>query len=149
MRNHIADIKAGTVTKTNVIGIRKALNADARRVNHPSMRSCTDPKISHKALGAIIDALATRKPIVTGELHESGLKLLRSKRYAKRLAPVADIIADLESFRLIGFDDHGSHGQRYAPIYRATGAGKYFDFWNIPWQSGGDGPEILEGPRSH
>lgn len=146
MINHLESIKAGTVTKSNVIGIRKAINAMERRAFGASVSS-TAPKLTSRDVAAIERALADVEPIVTGELHDSGLKLLRSPRYRKRLESVRDIIENLESFRLVAYDRIGRSGTHSVPVYRATGGGRSFLFRNIPWQSGGDGPEIVRGPR--
>ena len=146
MNKHLDDIKAGTVTKTNVIGIRKAINADERRARGYSVSS-TCAKLSSSDVAALERALADHEPRVTGELHDSGLKLLRSPRYRKRLESVADIIEHLDSFHLVAFDRIGQAGLYSVPVYRARGAGRSFLFRNIAWQSGGDGPEIVRAPR--
>lgn len=142
MENHLKAIESGAVTKTNVIGIRKAINAYARRSLGYAV-SCTAPRLSANDVTAMERALEKHAPRVVDELHDSGLKLLRSPRYRKRLVDVADVIANLKEFRLIGFYRFGSKELNSTPIYRACGAGRSFDFINIAWQSGGDGPEIL------
>lgn len=139
MNYHLAAIQSGEVTKTNVIGIRKALNANARRDRGLSVSS-TAPNMSDDDCDDIIQALGKHSPRVVGPLHDSGLKLLQSKRYAKRLEPVRDVIDGLESFRLVDFRWHKP--MECVPVYRACGAGRWFEFCNIPWQSGGDGPEL-------
>lgn len=143
--DHMAAIQSGQITKTNVIGLRKILNANARRVRGYSVSS-TCPKYTPAEVEALERALARRKPRVVGRLHETGLKLLQSKRYRKRLAPVAAIVAKLDSFRLVGFDmiDHDMHA---IPIYEARAGRKAFVFRNVPWQAGGNGPEIITEPR--
>jgi hypothetical protein len=86
-------------------------------------------------------ALERCQPKVVGELHDSGLKLLQSPRYRKRLEQVADIIANLDCFRLIGFSFHDNW--HVTPVYRAIAKdGRKFTFTNVPWQSGGNGPEV-------
>lgn len=140
--NHMADITSGTVTKTNVIGLRKILNADARR-QHGWGTSSTCPKYTHDEAVALERALSRCKPVVTGELHETGLALLRSPRYKKRLAGVKPIIDALDSFRLVRFDRIGRHDAYAVPVYEARAGSKSFVFRNIPWQSGGNGPELV------
>lgn len=142
MIDHLKDIRAGKVTKTNVIGIRKALNADARRAMGLSVSSVA-PKLRGRDLAAVERALTLHKPRVTGALHDSGLKLLRSPRYRKRLAGVRDVIDSLESFHLVGYDRIGDHGLNSVPLYMARGNGRSFVFRNVPWQSHGNGPEII------
>jgi len=146
MNKHLATIRGGTVTKSNVIGIRKAFNAFERHSCGYS-NSRTAPRMSAVEVTAVEQALAELEPRVIGELHDSGLKLLRSARYRKRLAPVADIVANLESFHLIAFDRIGAQGLHTVPVYRARGAGRSFLFRNIAWQSGGNGPELLREGR--
>lgn len=140
--DHLADIKAGKITKRNVIGLRKILHADLRRQERLSVSS-TCPKYTHEEVMELEDAVEKYKPVVTGELHESGLKVLRSPRYRKRLHAVADIIEQLESFRLVRFDPIGRHGLQVVPVYQACAGRRSFTFRNIPWQSGGDGPELV------
>lgn len=83
--------------------------------------------------------------------------MLRSPRYAKRLAPYADSIAVIDHFRLIDFEDISRRGDgtHNTPVYAVWceipskgdvldgGVYEAFRFQNIPWQSGGDGPEIV------
>ena len=140
---HMQAIKAGEVTKTNVIGIRMALNADARRESGWSV-SRTAPKMTGNEVWSLVEAIEDARPRVTGELHETGLAQLRSRRYRKQLASVADLVADIVEFRLVGFEMIGRNGEYATPRYRAIASnGKGFDFINIPWQSGGNGPELV------
>jgi hypothetical protein len=140
-QKHLSAITAGEVTKSNVIGIRKAMNHVARlRAGWSGNRS----NATALDVSRMVEALRMVEPrVVDGALCASGLKLLQSPRYAKRLAPVADIIAALDTFRLVRFDPIGD-GLHVIPIYRATATdGRSFLFRNIPWQSGGNGPEIV------
>jgi hypothetical protein len=141
---HLDAIKSGTVTKTNVIGLRKALNAVEReyqgwRTGH------TSPKVTGAETEAALEALQEHRPIVTGELHETGLEQLQNRRYRRQLEGVADIIPNVARFRLVDFEMFGRRGDYAVPVYRAeTEDGKPgFRFINIPWQSGGKGPEVL------
>lgn len=139
-KKHIADIKSGHVTKTNVIGIRKALNAlESHRPNR------TSPKAEWDEVSEALDLLSTIRPIVTGDLHESGLKQIQNRRYRRNLERVADIVPNVARFRLVGYEQIGRRGEYAVPIYRAeTEDGKAgFQFINIPWQSGGNGPELV------
>lgn len=143
---HLAAIQAGRVTKTNVIGLRKALNADARDRAGLSL-SRVAPKLLGRELWATVDALAEYHPTVTGELHDSGLKLLRSPRYRKRLADVAEIVnAEHSRFDLVRFDWIDS--LHSVPVYRLVTFAGSLEFRNVPWQSGGDGPEVLAVHRA-
>lgn len=141
-QKHLAAIHAGTITKTNMIGIRKALNhVDRLRNGYSGNRSSVTPAEAD----ALETALHACRPLVTGELHASGLALLRSPRYAKRLANYRDVIdaPDLR-FQLMRFDRVGEF-EKAVPVYRAATLKGSFEFFNIPWQSGGDGPEIVKG----
>lgn len=139
---HIEAIKAGEVTKTTVIGLRKAMNADIRRSSGWSTSS-KSPKVDPATLAAAIELVEATHPIVTGELHETGLKQLQSKRYAKKLANVGDIIARIKTFRFAGFEYIG-RGDQVTPLYYAEDdQHRGFFFINTPWQSGGQGPELL------
>lgn len=142
---HKTAILAGEVSKTNVIGLRKHLNAYERKANGWST-SQTAPEMTFEDCEWLFAALADAKPRVVGELHDTGKALLQGKRYRKQLASVADIVADLSHFTLVGFDAIGGRGDTYTPVYRAHDTqGRSFPFRNIPWQSGGNGPEILSG----
>ena len=89
---HMAAIQSGKVTGSNIIGLRKAFNADAQRPYH----GITSPKIGPAHIDAYYQAIITHKPNVTGDWLESGIDQLQSKRYAKRWnARQAAIIADI------------------------------------------------------
>lgn len=139
IERHTAAVNAGTVDKTNVIGIRKAVNA---------MESGNWPAAMVDAQFELERAIAERRPTVTGSLHDTGLKVLRNRRYAKRWNEFqASVIADVDHFELIRFD---RIGRRYSvPVYRVVSSdGRSFAFRNIPWQTayyGGfdDGPRVV------
>lgn len=138
---HTAAVNAGIITKTNVIGIRKAVNA---------MERSDWPAAMIDAQFELEQAIAERRPTVTGELHESGLKVLRNPRYAKRwYKGEAEIIANLDHFELIRFDRVGMRGRYSVPVYRAVATdGRSFAFRNIPWQTAyyaglDDGPRVV------
>lgn len=138
---HLAAIRAGTVTKTNVIGIRKALNARARHWRAKCEAAPTESQFAE--LFELFDGIKPESTYarVTGELHDSGLAILQSKRYRKALESVAEIVADIQYFTLRGFDEH--ENQTYHAVYRAHDSrGRSFPFKVTPWQAGGNGPEI-------
>lgn len=140
---HLAAIEAGEITRHNIIGIRKLLNGSARRAAGWSV-GMTTPLGTLEQADEILAAIAKHRPRVAGELHAGGLKVLRNPRHSKRLAPYADSIAALDHFRLVDFEELGSRGCYFSPIYRAeTDDGRWISFRNIPWQSGGNGPEII------
>lgn len=140
---HMDAVSHGEVTKTNVIGMRKAINARERRDAGCSVSS-TCPDVPHHAIDAALDMLGHGNVRVTGELHDSGLAQLQSKRYRKQLASVAEIVADIKEFRLMGFEMIGTRIAQATPIYRAIDSkGQGFNFINLPWQSGGNGPELI------
>ncbi len=143
---HKAAVTSGRVEKTNVIGIRKALNAMERARDNP-------PELTD-ALFGLIEAIGKHRPTVTGELHESGLKVLRNPRYAKLWndAQRAIINYPLAKFRLIRFDWIGPRGAQVVPVYLISGDERMgsFAFRNIPWQSAWslgeeDGPRVQPG----
>lgn len=141
-KKHLAAIERGMITKTNIIGLRKALNAMARKECGYSV-SRTAPVISFSEADQLVSAVHKHHPQVGGELHETGLKLLRDRRYAKRWTPEqAAIIVNLAGFRLVDFFEFDR--MHFTPVYRAiSDTGKKFDFYNIAWQSGGNGPQIV------
>ena len=142
---HLAAITSGTVTKPNVIGIRKLIKAADRRRRGLSL-SVTSPFFHDGDDKALLKALESNPPKVAGDLHDSGLKLLQSRRYRKRLLVVADIISTITEFRLVGFDWAGQI-ETQTPIYRAVSPLGSFTFLNVPWQNGGDGPQVIKVQR--
>lgn len=132
-KKHFDAINGGAVTKTNVIGIRKALNHVERlRAGWSGNRSNVTPEEAD----AIEYALRLHEPHVTGALHESGLKLLRSPRWRKRFNERQHgIISRLDHFKLVRFDRLG-RSCTTVPVYRAVDVtGQSFLFRNVPWQS--------------
>lgn len=144
-QKHLAAINAGTVNRTNIIGLRKLINAGERKAQGWSI-GVTASAIDMDSLDAIETAISERLPLVSGQLVQTGIALLTNKRYAKQLSYVGDKVHQVAQFRLAWFDRLGRHGCHSVPVYRAyDSAGCYlFTFRNIPWQSGGNGPEILE-----
>lgn len=133
---HLSAIRAGEITKTNVIGIRKALNA-ALRNNLGFSNGRTSPKVTQREAIALETALESVEPHAVGELHESGLKVLRNRRYKSRWNERQQGIIDrLHHFSLVRFDYIGDRGYQTTPVYRAVDAtGQSFLFRNIPWQT--------------
>lgn len=142
--DHLEALRAGKITRRNVIGLRKALNADARRMNGWGV-SQTAPKATPDQIETALEIITGKhSPIIIGELHESGVAQLQARRYRKQLEHVADIVADVARFRLVDFEMRGRYGDYAVPVYRAeTIDGRAFDFVNVPWQSGGRGPEVI------
>lgn len=139
---HLAAVTAGRVEKKNIIGIRKIINAMEigklrREPNEPELID---------AIFRLEEAIAERRPLVVGELHESGLKVLRNPRYAKRWTErQLQIIACADRFELLRFDRIGRW--QSVPVYRVVSHdGESFAFRNIPWQSAWTLGE-LDGPR--
>lgn len=147
LQDHKEAIASGEVTGTNVRGIRKAINLAERGLagwSVPSYAGAGWRTDVFELESFLEDRLLA--PIVRGDLHESGVKVLRNKRYAKRWTPNQQAIIDeLDHFKLIRFDRIGRRGEYSVPVFRAIGfSGLGFNFRNIPWQSGGDGPEAVE-----
>jgi hypothetical protein len=132
LEKHTDAIKRGVVTKSNVIGIRKLINAAERREQGYSVSRTAATVTETLELRRLI---AERQPVVEGELHESGVKVLRNPRYAKRWNERERAIIDrLHHFTLAGFDLIGR--DHAVPVYRAVSAlGPSFIFRNIPWQT--------------
>lgn len=133
LEKHRTAVMAGVVSKANVTGIKKLINAAERREQGYSTSS-TAPKATVTETLELRRLIAEREPAVAVDLHASGLKVLRNPRYAKRWNERGRAIIDrLSSFRLVGFDIVG-HGNA-VPVYRAISRlGPSFIFRNIPWQ---------------
>jgi hypothetical protein len=145
-KKHMAAISNGIVDRENIIGIRKGINACVRRAAGWSI-GCTAPKWTFEEWDNLEAAIAQHRPRVVGELHTSGLAILNSPRYAKRLQWQQSFIARIDHFRLCEFARIGAKGQNCVPVYEACDAADnvMFRFQVVPWQSGGDGPEIVRG----
>jgi hypothetical protein len=143
---HMAAIEAGEVTKSNVIGIKKAINAAERRAHGWSVGS-TAPRATVGETLALRRRLMEREPRVLGELHESGAKILRSPRWRRRFNEAQlGVIERLDHFALAGFDRLGPRGEYAVPVYRAKATtGQSFLFRNVPWQTA-DVLKIQSGP---
>lgn len=138
-QRHLDAIHAARIDKGNVIGIRKALqHVDRLRMGYRGNRSNVKPDEAD----ALETALEACRPLVTGELHDTGLKVLRNPKYAKRFNEEERCVIESAAakFQLLRFDRIGRYVQ---PVYRISDdRGRYFIFRNVPWQSGGNGPEI-------
>jgi len=154
MQKHLKAITSGTVTKTNMIGIRKAINHIERLNNRWSGNHIA---ATYDEVSAVEQALHDHRPRVIGELHDTGIKLLQSPRYRKRWQPWQKLAIDaIDHFRLARYDRIGQYGEYSVPVYEVwaktppkgdvVDGSSYqaFSFRNIPWQSGGNGPEIVE-----
>lgn len=144
----MAAIEAGAVTKTNVIGIRKAIN-HVERLRHGW--SGNRSNVTAEEADTIEAALKAREPRVAGELFLSGLDILESPRWRDRFTGnERDIIEDLDVIKLVRFDRFGRNGEYSVPVYRALGrSGDSFLYRNIPWQSAHyngeqSGPVVVE-----
>jgi hypothetical protein len=135
--NHRAAILSGQVTKTNIIGIRKLFNAAEMRYLRREA-----PLPNESELWDLNDLLVEHCPCVVGEWLESGKVQLRNPRYKRRWNErQAAVIADIAEIRLIGYEQRG--GNFFAQYRCVGGNGDSFDYMNVAWQSGGDGPEII------
>lgn len=141
---HLAAIHAARVDKGNMIGIRKILaHVDRLRHGYSGNRSNATPADAD----ALETALEACRPLVAGELHSTGLKLLRDPRYAKTFNEEEHCVIESPAakFQLVRFDRvHIPRGlNAIVPVYRVSDdRGRYFFFRNIAWQSGGRGPEV-------
>ena len=140
---HLAAIESGHVDRGTMIGIRKLVDASTRRAYGWSVGG-GQAVAPMDDVQAVLDAILKRQPVAIGELHTGGLAVLRNRRNRRNLEGVADIVPDVVSFRLVDYELRGYAGEYFAPIWRAeTGDGRRFDFLNVPWQSGGNGPEVF------
>lgn len=146
-QKHLAAIRSGRITRSNIIGLRKAFNA-FEQSRQGSSTGRTSPRITADEYSEAERAIEEFHPTVTGELHESGLKVLRNKRYAKRWSERQQRIIDRACrFDLIRFDWISS--RQCVPVYRVTSRDfEGFAFRNIPWQTAyysglEDGPRVV------
>lgn len=141
MQRHLDAIASGQVTASNIIGIRKAANHVARlRQGWSGYRSNATPA----EVTAAFQALAKGEPLVRGESHAAGVRVLNNRRYANRwTAQERRVIETLHGFRLAGFEclDDSHH----VPVFRALGETGSFLFRNVPWQSA-DALGVESGP---
>lgn len=133
LKKHLAAIQSGLVTKSNIIGIRKAINTDAR-LRHGYSTGVTSPKVDANDAIEIERAIGEFRPFVDDALKASGLRVLQDRRYRKRWnAAQAKVIENIKSFRLVNF--WGIDGAHIVPIYEAISHFGSFQFFVIPWQT--------------
>jgi len=146
LKKHLEAIKSGAITKTNIIGLRKAFNAFDRQVRGWST-GVTSPHVTADDIAEISQAIALNEPRVSRELDASGRKVLQDRRYRKHWTESqARIIATLDHFRFVGF--HEIDRAHYVPIYKAIASGGSFNFIVIPWQTAyvmglQSGPQVI------
>lgn len=142
---HMAAIEGNAIERVNIIGLRKAINAVNRSAKGYSV-SCTSPKVSFNELDILMSAIHKLRPQVVkgGELHNSGVKVLRNPRYRNRWTDrQKEIIETLVYFRLVDFVPYADRGRGAVPVFEVVSPLGSFEFVNVPWQSGGNGPEIM------
>lgn len=147
-QKHLAAITSGKITRSNIIGLRKGLNA-YDRVSRGYSTSRTNPGFAMEQVDELYSAIEKHHPTALGELHEGGLTVLRNPRYAKRWTPAQERIIDGACrFDLIRFDWIGPRGEHCVPVYRVISRDcEAFAFRNIPWQSAWSLGEE-DGPRA-
>lgn len=143
---HLAAIRSGQITKSNIIGIRKILSQVWRIRRGPFGNRCN---ARFADADAIMQAIYNAHPTVTGELHTSGLAVLRNRRYAKRWTERQATIIASEHIRFDLVDFIDVQRGHFVPVYRIVTFAGSFDFYNIPWQSATaygleTGPQITE-----
>lgn len=146
LKKHLDAIKSGAITKTNIIGLRKAFNTNARLIRGYSCGR-TSPQVTINDIVEINQAISLNEPRVSRELDASGRKVLQDRRYRKHWTESqARIIATLDHFRFVGF--HEIDRAHYVPIYKAIASGGSFNFIVIPWQTAyvmglQSGPQVI------
>ena len=144
---HLAAVESGQIDRGNVTGIRKLVSSSTRASMGWSVGG-GQPKAPLEDVESVLSAITERQPLAKGELHDNGLKVLRNRRHRRALEEVASIAETVTGFRLVDYELRGRSGGYFVPIWRAESPAGWFDFINIPWQSGGDGPEVLDIYRS-
>lgn len=152
-KKHLDAIKSRRITRSNIIGIRKAFNAFERSRAGWSTSS-TAPKMTADEYSEAERLIPECHPTALGDLHEGGLKVLRNRRYAKRWTPAQQRIIDGACrFDLIRFDFITS--VHCVPVWRVVSRDcESFAFRNIPWQTVWsfpnrdfeDGPTVVDDP---
>lgn len=146
LRKHADAVsRLGEVTASNVRGIRTAINKAERGSAGFSVPKYADSADWRGQVWELEGRVGECRPKVVGELHDTGVAVLTNPRYKSRLSAYAEDIAELDHFRLDHFARIGSRGLTATPVYSVHNkAGeRLFRFMHIPWQSGGDGPEIV------
>lgn len=132
-QKHLASIESGKITRSNIIGIRKAFNAfEKSRRWGGSWKAPAMTADEYSRAESLIDRF---HPTALGELHEGGLKVLRNPRYAKRWNEREQrIIAGAARFDLIRFD--WLNATHCVPVFRVISRDcESFAFRNVPWQT--------------
>lgn len=66
LKKHLDAIKSGAITKTNIIGLRKAFNANARLSRGYSL-GVTSPRVTIDDIGELRRAITMHEPRVSRE----------------------------------------------------------------------------------
>lgn len=146
LKKHLDAIKSGAITKTNIIGLRKAFNTNARLIWGYSC-GVTSPRVKVNDIAEINKAISLNEPRVSRELDASGRKVLQDRRYRKHWTESqARIIATLDHFRFVGFREISA--MHFVPVYKAIASGGSFNFIVIPWQTAyamglQSGPQVI------
>ena len=139
---HLAAIESGQIDRGNVTGIRKLVSSSIKASRGWRVGG-GQAKASLEDVESVLSAIMERKPLATGDLHDNGQKVIRNRRHRRALEGVASIADTVTGFRLVDYELRGRIGDYFVPIWRAESPAGWFDFINIPWQSGGNGPEVL------
>lgn len=145
---HLAAIESGQIDRGTLIGIRKLVSSSARAAYGYGVGG-GQAKAPLEDVESVLSAIMGRKPRAVETLHAGGLAVLANKRNRRKLERVADIVPDVVTFQLVDYEVQGRFGEYFVPIWRASTAdGRWFDFLNAPWQSGGDGPRVFNAYRN-
>jgi hypothetical protein len=139
---HMMAIANKQIERTNIIGMRKMINASLRADHGLSTSRCSTV-VPMSDIDSLYRAIYHSCPIVLGELHDSGVKLLQDRRYKSRWTPAQQFTIDrIAQFQLVNWYNFDRF--HVTPVYRVIGFdGAPFDFHNLAWQSGGNGPKVV------
>lgn len=150
-----AEINSGEISESFIRGFRKALHA-AQRTAQGYSTSCTAPKIAFEELDKLLTLIREKQPRVTVAQGEKGAAWLRNlyktPKGRERLnnpfsAHDVKVLENYSHFTLVDFEElNQSRGLAFwVPVYRMIAiTGESFDYYAVSWQSGGNGPVIVD-----
>jgi hypothetical protein len=139
---HMTAIADKRIERTNIIGMRKMINVSLR-ADYGLSNSPMATVVPISDIDSLYQAIYNNRPTVLGELHDSGVKLLQNRRYKNRWTSAQQFTIDrIAQFQLVDWFSVGRF--HVTPVYRVIGFdGVPFDFHNLSWQSGGNGPTVV------
>lgn len=130
------------VSRSNIIGIRKALNNAAR---WEAGWSCNKGMIDPERAAQLLSAVYRHIPAVDGQQLAFGRAYLRKPRNMRKLTDYQRDIVTSDAPLIFLVDYLEGPNRTFRPVFRVERlyGGGHFCYTVTPWQAGGDGLEVV------